>query len=195
MPVVQQTNADVITSPEAAPPYGPERVCITRGSGCEVRRHWIDRGRRRSQRQGTELNSVKRTIGDSVPQSQVIEEDTSGHGAVLCAWRVYINLRAGLNLCFPSEYPELREDLDSAIGSMNRFIAANRKPPTTMAEVEALVAGGGQRSLPAGVGADKLREARRTGEFGEILARMAKMPRASVSKRWWICCRCLASRS
>jgi len=115
---------------------------------------------------------------------QSVEEDTSGHGAVLCAWRMYINLRVGLDLCFPNEYSELREDLDDAIAAMNRFIVDNRVPATSMDEVEAFAAAedARQRSEAAAVAPDKLREACSAGELGQMINGISQIPRAERRK-------------
>lgn len=69
-----------------------------------------------------------------------IEQDTSGHGAVLCIWEIYISVRAGLDICTPGEHKDLRDDLSDGITAMNRFIVANNIPPVSSAQVNAAVA-------------------------------------------------------
>jgi len=99
----------------------------------------------KSQEGDTQITEIRRagvvvTIRRHRDKAETIGEDRSGHGAVLCQWKLSISVRAGLNLCFPQQYPEYREDLDYAIAAMNDFIVANSLSPTTKGEVEAEVA-------------------------------------------------------
>jgi hypothetical protein len=66
--------------------------------------------------------------------------DHSGHGAVLCAWNIYVGLAAVLDVCFPDEEPELREDLHRGIEAMKEFIVTNSLQPVSKADLEAQVA-------------------------------------------------------
>src|SRR5581483_3418387 len=61
--------------------------------------------------------------------------DRSGHGAVLCAWRVYVDTIAALDVCEPAGHPELRQDLREAIDKMADFIVANSATPVTKEEL------------------------------------------------------------
>ena len=76
------------------------------------------------ERAGVVISSTRQ--GDT---TQITGEDKSGHGAVLCNWAIYIEVRNSLDICFQDKYPRLHEELDSAIGSINSFIAANSLVP------------------------------------------------------------------
>ena len=70
-------------------------------------------------------------------QIETLGIDNSGHGAVLCAQGIYVEIRSALDICYPGKYPELRADLDRGINSINTFIAVNSLVPTSKAQVDA----------------------------------------------------------
>lgn len=86
------------------------------------------------ERNGVSIRSVRQ--GSEVA---VVGIDHSGHGAVLCVWSLYIDLRSSLDTCFPGQYRELRDDLDAAIAAMNLFIATNSLAPTSKEALEAAI--------------------------------------------------------
>jgi hypothetical protein len=57
--------------------------------------------------------------------------DTSGHGAVRCAWEIYVAVRVHIDACSPDEDPNLEADLDDALDRVNDFIAENSLVPIT----------------------------------------------------------------
>ncbi len=116
-------------------------------------------------------------------QIQTVGQDESGHVGVLCMWKLYIGLRQGLNVCFPGQYPEFREDLDYAIGAMNDFITANSLFPTSKQEVDATLAeleARGQKQFDEGraqMGPEELQAKCTASAFGQGIVRMAEMTR------------------
>jgi hypothetical protein len=66
--------------------------------------------------------------------------DHSGHGAVLCAWRVTVDALAALEVCQPGAHEELRQDLVEATDAIADFIVANSLTKVTKAELEAYIA-------------------------------------------------------
>jgi len=65
--------------------------------------------------------------------------DRSDHGAVLCIWQIFIEMRQGLNICAPGQTSSVRAELDRSIAATNAFIVRNSPTPVTLAEVEARV--------------------------------------------------------
>jgi len=59
------------------------------------------------------------------------ESDISGHGAVRCAWEIYVTVRAHVEACSPGEDPDLEAELDYVIDQINDFIAENSLVPIT----------------------------------------------------------------
>lgn len=66
--------------------------------------------------------------------------DRSGHGAVLCAWRVYVDTLAALDVCQPGQHTELRADIAQAVDAIADFIVANNLTPITKRALEAYIA-------------------------------------------------------
>jgi hypothetical protein len=66
--------------------------------------------------------------------------DRSGHGAVLCAWRIYVDTLAALDVCQPGAHEELRQDLIQATEAIADFIVANSLTPVRKADLEAYIA-------------------------------------------------------
>jgi hypothetical protein len=66
--------------------------------------------------------------------------DRSGHGAVLCAWRVYVDTLAAIDVCQPGEHAELRADIAQAVDAIADFIVANNLTPVTKSDLEAYIA-------------------------------------------------------
>ncbi|HYD06061.1 MAG TPA: hypothetical protein VEC60_10055 [Reyranella sp.] len=73
------------------------------------------------------------------------EIDTTGKGAVLCAWQIFQTVRNVIDACAPGEFQALRSDMSWAIDATNDFIAANSPQPVTKAELEAVVARDAER--------------------------------------------------
>jgi hypothetical protein len=89
-----------------------------------------------------------------------VEIDSSGHGAVLCTWEIYVTVRNAIDLCFPSEFRALRSDVSEGIEAMNRFIVANSPTPVTLATLDRAIAermARDRRYLPAGEKAADIR--------------------------------------
>ncbi|HTJ62626.1 MAG TPA: hypothetical protein VL899_02355 [Alphaproteobacteria bacterium] len=61
--------------------------------------------------------------------------DNSGRGAVLCAWMIYVDLRALIDLCQLNDQQALRTDLDSSIDRIRDFVVANSLFPTTKEQI------------------------------------------------------------
>jgi hypothetical protein len=103
--------------------------------------------------------------------------DNTGHGAVLCAWEISISMRDTLDACFPSEYAEVRSDLNDAIAAMNKFIVANSLTPTSLADVEAAVAARRNPDMHTGaspITPKQLARERQSGELGRFLSGVLK---------------------
>src|SRR5271167_419646 len=66
--------------------------------------------------------------------------DHSGHGAVLCAWRIYVDTLVALDVCQPGAHGELRQDLVEATDAIADFIVANSLTPVKKAELAAYIA-------------------------------------------------------
>lgn len=63
--------------------------------------------------------------------------DTSGKGAVLCAWEITVGMRNALDICFPGEFIDMRHYMTRWIDATNDFIVSNSATPITKAEIEA----------------------------------------------------------
>jgi hypothetical protein len=79
---------------------------------------------------------TRRQLGDKV---SVVDEDRTGHGAVLCAWSLYIALGVTLEACGKRQEDELRQHLAAAIDEINNFIVSNSLTAVTKEEVESRV--------------------------------------------------------
>ena len=66
--------------------------------------------------------------------------DNSGHGAVLCAWKVSVDILAALDVCVPGQHPALRQDMADAVAKIADFIVANSLTPVSKSELERYVA-------------------------------------------------------
>ena len=66
--------------------------------------------------------------GDKITSAGI---DKSGHGAVRCAWEIYVTVRAHIEACSPGEDPNFEANLDYAIDQINDFIAENSLVPIT----------------------------------------------------------------
>jgi hypothetical protein len=142
----------------------------------------------RTQEGDTQIIEIRRagvviTIRHKGDKADSVGQDNSGHGAVLCMWRLYISFRQGLNLCFLSQYPEFKEDLNYAVGAMNDFIAANSLAPTSKEEVEAAVATLDERAKKQGdeataqLGGEEFQRRCTSRDFGRGIVKMAEMTR------------------
>jgi hypothetical protein len=65
-----------------------------------------------------------------------INVDNSGHGAVLCSWEIFLDVRAALENCASEEDKKLKKVVDNSIGRINDFIVANSLTSVTKNEVE-----------------------------------------------------------
>jgi hypothetical protein len=74
--------------------------------------------------------------------------DLSGHGAVMCAWRIYNGLAAALESCPEYRNEPLKADLADAIDRINDFIVANSLSPVTKAELERTAAAAMKENVP-----------------------------------------------
>jgi hypothetical protein len=72
-------------------------------------------------------------------QQSFPEQDISGKGAVLCSWLIWIDLRNEIDLCYPTEFRQVRANLSEAIDVANDFIVANSPTPVKKAELEAFI--------------------------------------------------------
>lgn len=83
-------------------------------------------------------NQVATTLKQSADgQWSETSADNSGHGAVMCIWMIYVELRAEIDLCHLSGQEALRADLDASIGRINNFVVANSLFPITKEQVDA----------------------------------------------------------
>ncbi|MGJ5029075.1 hypothetical protein ACQR1I_19710 [Bradyrhizobium sp. HKCCYLS2038] len=62
--------------------------------------------------------------------------DTSGHGAVMCSWNIYVIVAAALEICPEFRNEPLKTDLAGAIDMINDFIVANSLSAVSKAELE-----------------------------------------------------------
>jgi hypothetical protein len=65
--------------------------------------------------------------------------DNSGHGAVLCAWKLSVDIVAALDVCVPGQHPALRRDMADALDAIADFIVANSLTPVRKSELERYV--------------------------------------------------------
>lgn len=72
-------------------------------------------------------------------QRGTVGVDESGHGAVMCTWAIYVQIKTSVDLCGSAQAPQLGSELDEAIAKLNDFIAANSLVPTTVQAVAAAV--------------------------------------------------------
>ena len=131
------------------------------------------------QRAGVMIRSTRQ--GGKV---QVTEEDRSGHGAVLCIWSIYIELRSSLDVCFQGKYPGLRVDLDGAIGAMNGFIAANSLAPLSAEAVGTAVTAheAAAQAAAANTAPGRLPRMCDSPDLGQMAAMMARASHDDMQK-------------
>jgi hypothetical protein len=79
------------------------------------------------------VSFILKRQGDEITS---LELDTSGHGAVRCAWAIYVAVRAHIAACSPGEDPKLEADLDHALDQINDFIVENSLVPITKSELK-----------------------------------------------------------
>lgn len=103
----------------------------------------------------------------------IVGQDDSGHGAVLCAWYLYINLAGYLDACFPDEDRDVRDELGKGIDAINDFIVTNSLKPVPKKELEAYVFAERVKALaiPRTLNAPLCAARPEGGESGEALAK------------------------
>jgi hypothetical protein len=120
----QEVNLDAI----AAQP-GAQITTSTNNDGSEVKEVKLPNGVvfRQERR-----NGETRTVGI----------DTSGHGAVMCSWGIFVGVHAALEICPEFRNEPLKADLASAIDRINDFIVANSLSPVSKADLMKRAASG-----------------------------------------------------
>lgn len=110
-------------------------------------------------------------IGDRV---NTLTIDQSGHGAVMCSWKVYAAVLMWAELCQPEE-KEWQGHLSTALERINAFIVANNLTPITKQEMEARLAKelspvrDGRNAMPAQAVEKACRNNRDAGKmFGDL---------------------------
>jgi hypothetical protein len=99
--------------------------------------------------------------------------DETGLGAVMCHWQLYIEVRSILNVCFPDDYAELREDLTFAIDAINDFIMVNNPFPIARTELQTFIS---HRQAVARTRASRIPKS----EFAAACRSDSKIPGATV---------------
>lgn len=64
-------------------------------------------------------------------------QDFSGHGAVMCAYNMYLWVKGVLDSCFPEAHEEWKAEVDTALGKIRAFIAKNNLQRTPQSEIDA----------------------------------------------------------
>ena len=103
-----------------------------------------DRVKHSKTRNGTEIREFLTKGG-----VQILQERKDGkvststldmqHGPVLCFWEIAVSVRAALDTCEETKRPKLAARLDTAIGKLNRFIAANALEKATEEQMQAIM--------------------------------------------------------
>lgn len=123
------------------------------------------------------------TRGD---KTDVFGIDHSGHGAVMCLWTMAVELRNGMDACFPGQFAELRNDLSVQIAALNDFIARNSLTPTTPQDLERRVAAKerayGERV--AQIPRDELIKSCPHGDVAQMIRSAATVPREERMRRF-----------
>lgn len=65
-----------------------------------------------------------------------IGNDNSGHGAVMCAWTIYVEMSNIMTVCPAADDRQFKENLDAAIDRINDFIVKNSLSPVTKTDLE-----------------------------------------------------------
>ncbi|MEO5375672.1 MAG: hypothetical protein H7840_15620 [Alphaproteobacteria bacterium] len=76
-------------------------------------------------------------MGDKI---EALGVDNSGHGAVMCMWGLYVDLKTTLDYCLPDKFGDLKEELSVAIGQINDFIVQNSLTKVSPADIEGRIA-------------------------------------------------------
>ena len=63
--------------------------------------------------------------------------DSTGKGAVVCAWRIYVGAQQVGEKCFPGKDAAFKSELTQSIGRIETFIIENNSTPVTQAQLEA----------------------------------------------------------
>jgi hypothetical protein len=108
--------------------------------------------------------------------------DRSGQGAVLCAWAIYVEVRAHIEACSPGEDPDFEARLDGAIDKINDFIVENSLEPVPKPQVMDAVE---QRKLQVKkvMFGQSQEDQRKKCEAGEILS-MIKSMKSTPHDAW-----------
>jgi len=114
-----------------------------------------------------------------------VEQDISGHGAVMCVWGIYTALRSVFDLCpTNSGDEELKTALDDAINRIDDFILANSNAGVTKEGLQAqvrkqmLAAQEKLNGLPDDVRAQKCY----AGDAAKMLDRLRSKPTDSIKR-------------
>lgn len=92
--------------------------------------------------EGMETREIRTSAGVVIVQTRSGSEvlayswDDSGLGAVKCVWGIYTVVKSELELCPDAASPEIKRNLDRAIGRMNAFIVTNSLQPVTIGQIE-----------------------------------------------------------
>jgi len=84
-----------------------------------------------------------------------VGDDNSGHGAVLCAWEMYLSVKKMTELCHFDGDKAFNGRLNRAINRIDDFIVANSLSSVTKAEVEQQSIYLIEQNLPSPKGADQ----------------------------------------
>lgn len=100
---------------------------------------------------GTRIANFKSgVVMQEIKGGKTVGMDNSGHGAVLCAWRVYAEVEDWLDVCSPEKNAELKKTVGGAMERINKFILENSLTPGLRTETEK------QLAEKAGVLKDKI---------------------------------------
>ncbi len=135
---------------------------------------------------GNETRELRLASGVTVTQIrhgkqvQNVENDVSGHGAVMCAWGIYLQLREQLESCNASGNEPLKKNLDTAISRIGDFIVANAVPPMSKADVDGMLQQrlGVVRKEAAGLPQAQKDRQCKAGETTGTLQKLRTMPQA-----------------
>lgn len=108
--------------------------------------------------------------------SQPPEFDHSGKGAVLCTWLMMVEMRITIDLCYPSEFGDLRANLTEGIDTTNDFIVANSPTPVTKHDLNQNIARrlANERAQLAGGSPSPAECRKRREQFIEPMARQSR---------------------
>ena len=74
---------------------------------------------------------------DTDAEGNVAETDTTGKGAVMCIWGIYVGLQQIGDTCFAGQDQDFKAQLADSIARTDRFIIANSPERVTQADLEA----------------------------------------------------------